>query len=324
MEMQDRNQYMNEFLERVTYNNICQNAAKIPREIGEVLLKRKQMDRGIIYLDWSMNFNRSLDVKRKGNFGRDEIQMIFNINHDIEWKIESRNQKIDMKKGEVCIYRNIDDVTSMSYPGQQTFLFKSVQIPTDYFRWLLQRYFPRGKIEGLEQLFLHQFTKTKMTPVMYQILYDMDHAECFSEFKDLYLEGKVVELLSLVLHSISYAETEQIKRIRMSEEDCKNIQKIIEQINSEPAKEYNTRELAKSVNMSMTKLASCFSKMCGVPVHTYVIRKRLEYAAALLSQNNCNVSEAAAMAGYTNLSHFSNSFRRQYGVLPKDYKKMLK
>lgn len=272
MKIRDRNQYMNHFLEEVTSESICEDVGRIPGEIGEVLLNKRQCQGGIIYLDWSMSFCDRLNVKRKGNFGRDEIQMIFNINHDVEWRIEDRNQTVAMKKGEVCIYRNLDETTSMCYPAQCTFLFKSLQIPTEYFRELLLQYFPKNQIEQLEQLFLYQFTKTKITPVMYQILHDISRAERFGEFTALYLEGKMIELLSVVLHTIFHEKTEKIERHRLSQEDYKSIQRIKSRIDAEPAKEYRNEVLARSVNMSVAKLAKCFSIVYGMPIHTYVIK----------------------------------------------------
>lgn len=315
----DRNEYMNHFLEQVTSENIYTKADEIPGEIGKVLLDRKKLQKGILYLDWSMTFNENLDVRRKGNYGRDEIQIIFNLNRDVEWKIEDIDQLVSMKKGEVCIYRNNDCTTSMCYPGQCTFLFKSIQIPTEYFRKLLLHYFTKEQVKEMEEMFLFRFTKVKMTPAMYRILHDMDEAERFCEYKELYLEGKLIEMLSVLLHSVSYEKTEKIEW-GMPEEDKKQIMGIKDKIDENPAGEWRNENLAKSVHMSVTKLRKGFLQLYGLPIHTYVIRKRLEYAAFLLSMEKCNVSEAAAMAGYTNLSHFSNSFKKQYGVLPKDYK----
>lgn len=59
--------------------------------------------------------------------------------------------------------------------------------------------------------------------------------------------------------------------------------------------------------------------MYDIPVHKYIINKRLENAAVLLSQKHINISEAASLSGYSNMSHFSASFRKKYGVLPKDF-----
>lgn len=47
--------------------------------------------------------------------------------------------------------------------------------------------------------------------------------------------------------------------------------------------------------------------------------ERLEYAARLLQENDLPISQAAQLSGYTNMSHFSKSFIRKFGVLPKDY-----
>ncbi|MBO7485620.1 MAG: helix-turn-helix domain-containing protein [Spirochaetaceae bacterium] len=44
----------------------------------------------------------------------------------------------------------------------------------------------------------------------------------------------------------------------------------------------------------------------------------MEYAARLLQERKLPVSEAAQKSGYTNMSHFSKSFLKKYGVLPKD------
>ena len=51
----------------------------------------------------------------------------------------------------------------------------------------------------------------------------------------------------------------------------------------------------------------------------YAQDKRLEYAARLLQENDLPISEAAQLSGYTNMSHFSKSFVKKFGVLPKDY-----
>ncbi|MFR4798513.1 MAG: helix-turn-helix transcriptional regulator [Lentihominibacter sp.] len=55
-------------------------------------------------------------------------------------------------------------------------------------------------------------------------------------------------------------------------------------------------------------------------VHSFVIEQRLEHAAYLLAGNRLNVTQTAALCGYSNMSHFSSAFKKKYGVLPKDYR----
>ncbi|KAA6306162.1 Sensor histidine kinase TmoS, partial [termite gut metagenome] len=46
---------------------------------------------------------------------------------------------------------------------------------------------------------------------------------------------------------------------------------------------------------------------------------RLKQSADLLSSQKFGVSEIAYAVGFTNLSHFSNTFHEFYGVSPKEY-----
>ena len=318
--MQDWNQYMNHFLETVTNDTVCERCKDIPTEVGNMELGRKSSPSGILYFDWNMNFHQKMDVSRRGNFGKDEIQMIFNLNQDIEWQIEEGGQLVQLKKGEVSVYRNCDYTTSMTYQGEQKFLFKSIQIPTKLFCSLLTQYFPKEQVKCVESLFLQQITKTAITKEMYQVLCEIDYSAKYKEFESLYLEGKMIELIALVLHSISYYETQKVKRlVLLSEEEKGYLYRIKERIDKQPALEYTTEQLAMEAGMSVSKFNKAFRQNFGESLHAYVIQRRMALAASLLQEGKYNISEVAGLSGYSNLSHFSDSFRKKYGVLPKKY-----
>ncbi|HDR7670549.1 TPA: helix-turn-helix transcriptional regulator, partial [Bacillus wiedmannii] len=44
--------------------------------------------------------------------------------------------------------------------------------------------------------------------------------------------------------------------------------------------------------------------------------KRMEHAIDLLRSGNSNVTETAFAVGYNNVSHFSELFRKKYGMNP--------
>ena len=82
--------------------------------------------------------------------------------------------------------------------------------------------------------------------------------------------------------------------------------------------------LSKLVRLNEYKLKKGFKEMYTLPVHTYVIQKKLELAKLLLDKNDISVSEVAYRAGYGNVSHFAMAFRKQYGVNPGNYAKEIK
>ena len=99
--------------------------------------------------------------------------------------------------------------------------------------------------------------------------------------KGVYTEGKMIELTALVLYGIAYHKTDEIKRLpQPNKNDVERIEVLREKIQRNPA---------------------------------------LEYAARLLQENDLPISQAAQLSGYTNMSHFSKSFVKKFGVLPKDY-----
>ncbi|MDD4273457.1 MAG: helix-turn-helix transcriptional regulator [Desulfobacter postgatei] len=62
-------------------------------------------------------------------------------------------------------------------------------------------------------------------------------------------------------------------------------------------------------------------RYCGKSVFNYFREYRMQKAMQLLDETRTNVSQTAWQVGYTNVSHFSESFRKRFGILPKQYLK---
>lgn len=297
----------------------------LPEEIGDLKLLRKECREQIVYYDWALSFKNRTLASRPDNFGKDEIQVIFNLNQNIEWRIDSNigHEIVNMKAGEVCVFRNNDYSTSMNYDGNVNFQFKSLQMSTAYFEELLSRYFQKNQIKVCKEFFLTHVTKTEITSDMYQVISEIEDAEKYREFKGVYLEAKLIELIALVLHGIFYNKTLMIERDRTVPEGSKNdiaqVQALGRRIQFNPADEYKTPELAKNLSMSESKLTRLFRSLYGTSIHQYVQDKRLEKAAALITEKGMNVSEADLSSGYTNLSWFSKEFQKKFGITPKKY-----
>ena len=295
-------------------------SAYIPREIGNLKLLRKECRNQIVYYDWNLSFKDKTFASRPDNFGKDEIQIIFNINQKIDWQVDSAHETVNMLPGEVCVFRNNNYATAMTYEAGANFVFKNLQMPTPYFQELLSKYFTDENITKLKEHFLTHVTKTTITPEMYRVLSEIDTADRFKEYEGVYTEGKMIELTALVLYGIAYHKNDEIKRLpQPNKNDVERVESLREKIQRSPALEYDAQSIADELGMSISKLNRVFRAMYATSLHSYVQDKRLEYAAHLLQENDIQISEAAQLSGYTNMSHFSKSFVKKYGVLPKDY-----
>jgi AraC family transcriptional regulator len=59
-----------------------------------------------------------------------------------------------------------------------------------------------------------------------------------------------------------------------------------------------------------------FRRALGVPVHQYVIGRRIERAAALLREGRMPISQIAVDSGFSHQSHLARHMRRMMGVTP--------
>ncbi|MBB4444193.1 MULTISPECIES: helix-turn-helix domain-containing protein [Rhizobium] len=75
-------------------------------------------------------------------------------------------------------------------------------------------------------------------------------------------------------------------------------------------------DLAMVAGVSVTRLKTLFRNSTGSPVHQYVIRRRVEYARALMATTRMPASDIALAAGFAHQSHMASTMRRLLGQTP--------
>lgn len=81
-----------------------------------------------------------------------------------------------------------------------------------------------------------------------------------------------------------------------------------------------TEEIASAVGLSASRLSAVFRKESGESVHQFVIRKKLARAALLLRETTVSIPEIAGLLHFSDQSHLTRLFRRQYSVTPYRYR----
>lgn len=139
-------------------------------------------------------------------------------------------------------------------------------------------------------------------------------------FPELYVMNRVQLLVERFFSSI---------RLRMeianmsSNLKTSDIQTIIEvgqfMLEDFSRKPPSINDLSRKAAMSATKFKNLFKAVYGTPVYEYYQQKRMQQAADLLA-GGMTVKDAGLKIGYNNISNFSTAFKKQYKVLPHDYK----
>ena len=79
--------------------------------------------------------------------------------------------------------------------------------------------------------------------------------------------------------------------------------------------------LSRRACLSATTFKEAFRQLYGLPVHTWLRKRRMERAAELLHTPGLSLEGVAKAVGYSSVSQFAAAFRRQYGVTPGKYRK---
>ena len=96
----------------------------------------------------------------------------------------------------------------------------------------------------------------------------------------------------------------------------RRLNRVAEYIHDNVAADLSLAELARLVDMSPSHFKVVFKESLGLPVHQYVIRRRVEYAAELIARGELPLSDIALQAGFANQSHLARCMKRLTGVTP--------
>ncbi len=126
---------------------------------------------------------------------------------------------------------------------------------------------------------------------------------------------KLEELL--VYLSISYPEV--ISRLHKCNYDSDKDLLIRQAVTSSLYTTITVEELAFLCNMTLSTFKRHFARMYGSSPSKWLLARRMERAAQLLTVNNLIPSEIYQDLGYENLSSFIKSFKQIYKITPKQY-----
>jgi AraC-like DNA-binding protein len=87
-----------------------------------------------------------------------------------------------------------------------------------------------------------------------------------------------------------------------------------------PGHPWTIAKLAAEVGMSRSPFATKFTAFVGEPPLSYVTRLRMNLAGDYLRNGQLRISEIAERVGYESQGSFTNAFKRQFAISPREYR----
>jgi AraC-like DNA-binding protein len=92
--------------------------------------------------------------------------------------------------------------------------------------------------------------------------------------------------------------------------------RISQYIDSHIGENISLEAMAEMAGLSVFHFSRAFRQATGVAPHGYLLQRRIEHAAHLLSRTELPLSEIALAVGFSDHSHFARHFRRHTGTTP--------
>lgn len=315
------NQFICDAYSRMSQISPQRYAFSIPKEIGHGYFRQIGTHQGVIVSDFRMCYKRDMDVM--GRTDASNIDIYFCLEEGIEWEWQDARKKLQIHKGESFIAHSRNGIERTCYPAEREFAFIGLKIPMDRFKEMVQEYGEKVNCPGIGS-FCGRFEKYSITPSLQVILQQMLHCSYKDVLLNMYIEGKLLELLAVYFsEAVLQTGMKEDRGIKLSRTDRESIFKAREILDNSISNPPSCVCLSRMVYLSESKLAKGFKALFGRPVHTYVIEKRLETALLLFEKGESSVSDVAGMVGYGNISHFAAAFKKKYGVNPGEFVKSL-
>jgi AraC-like DNA-binding protein len=129
---------------------------------------------------------------------------------------------------------------------------------------------------------------------------------------EMIAEAAVLRLVALLAVNLS-------SKVRKSSHSTISIRRALDRIDADPAAPLTLTSLAAETGTSRYQLLRAFARELGLTPHAYIIQQRLALARRLIRAGTALI-DAASAAGFSDQSHLTRMFARQFGVTPARYR----
>lgn len=100
-----------------------------------------------------------------------------------------------------------------------------------------------------------------------------------------------------------------------------HLERIIEEITSEPCRDYRDTLFASRLHLSVSQFRRVFRRAANMPFHQFVLINRIRYCADRIASTDVQIKQISIEAGYEDYPQFSKLFRRIMGMSPQEYRR---
>ncbi|AUC86674.1 AraC family transcriptional regulator [Polaribacter sp. ALD11] len=286
------------------------------KNVGESSFDEITLEKGFYVLHFQneskevVNFEREIDSRF--------IQMHFCLRGNSKFLFNTGDYSFDVLDNRSILLYNPQRTLPINLAIQPKTTLVSLLISIEKFHSLFSKesgYIPFLSDENSNRKF---YDDTEIKPTVGIVLQQIINSNINSSIRELYVKGKIYELLSLHFHKDENIDAEYCPFL-VDEQNVLKIRKAKEIIISRMSEPPSLQELAAEIGLNLKKLKEGFKQIYGDTVYSFLFDYKMEHARKLLESNQYNVNEVGLQVGYSTASHFIAAFKKKFGTTPKKY-----
>jgi AraC-like DNA-binding protein len=250
------------------------------------------------------------------------IQFHFCLEGKISFRYNNGAYTLDLKENNSIILFNPSTILPIDATLEKKTRYLSLLITIKKFHSLFSELTDNISFLSQENSGKKYYKENVITPQISTVLNQIMNEKLSENVKNLYLKGKIFELLGIYFNESNDMDIEQCPFLA----DEKNVVKIkmakeiiIKRMTDPPS----LKELSSEVDISLKNLKEGFKEIYGYTVYGFLLEYKMNIASKMLSTKNYNVNEVADQIGYSTSSHFINAFKNRFGTTPNKYLKSI-
>lgn len=295
----------------------------------------KNNNHGFSYLENEVKLKNEISIHGKRIHLQEKFSKKFVLNKKIvsfyfcfsggeESKMDTFKDSFIIRPGKLGFFFGAEGVEgNLDVPAENNFKIISLRLPGEVYENFFEEDLnisSEFRLENLTRKKCYFDRSVKMSPMIKVALGQLMNCDLKGNLKDLYSQGKCLELIACALNELSIGES---CRNYFPEAELKKIDEAGFILGKNLVNPPALMELASMVGIHHSKLNRGFRKKHGTTVFGFITRLRLEKARQFLEKGDMNCTEAAMAVGYSSLSHFAKAFKNQYNVNPSYYLKRI-
>jgi AraC family transcriptional regulator len=136
----------------------------------------------------------------------------------------------------------------------------------------------------------------------------------------LYVDSLAVSVASRLIST--YSSIAQRQAAQSGGLGGRRLKQTLAYIEDHLSEDLSLSRIASITGISPSHFKTLFRESAGVPVHQYVVQRRIERAKDMLMQGKLSIAEIAFATGFSHQSHLARHMRRSVGFSPRAMKRL--